>query len=627
MIPAAAFVAWFFAAEYETVVTAPAADHAAGERTASVELVTAPRASADDLLRLVPGLLVSRHGAEGKGRQLFLRGFDAGHGSDVEVTVDGIPWNETSNVHGHGYLDLQTLIPEAVRSISVEKGSHRLDQGPFATAGSVRFRLGLLADRRGGRVGYEIGSTGRHRVVATVAPAEGSSFAAAEAITDRGYGENRQTERAALLGRTVLFADGRGELAALAGLHAGRFGEPGVVPAALVARGEVGFYDSLSPDTTGQSARAFAALSWSRGGTRALLHGGARRLLLQENFTGYLLDDQRGDRLAQRHVAFGGGLRLQHEEAIGDRLVLTGGIDGHAERIDQGEDRIDAAHVAFAERRRLAASQASLAAHAGVRWLPLSFARLEGGVRGQAFAVDGSLRPVALPRASLMVYPGSALTLLLAHGRGVRPPEARAGAAATAISDTTDASVRFTGGAFSAALGGFAAFVQGEQIYDHLSATTLEVGDTRRLGVEAELTVRPLRWLALRADASAVDARFRDSGQAVPGAPSLLGALEAHVHTERGLLAGGRVLAVGARPLAYGARAGAVGVADVLVGWRGGWWDLSLTVENLLDARWREGEFNYPSWFDRSEARSALPRLHYAAGPPRTIRVGAGARF
>ncbi|HWN69146.1 MAG TPA: TonB-dependent receptor plug domain-containing protein [Haliangium sp.] len=91
---------------------APVIPHTATERAVDAGTIAATaRRSADDLLRLVPGLHVRRHGGEGEALQIFLRGFDAVHGPDVEVRVSGIPINEMSNVHGHGYVDVGFVIP------------------------------------------------------------------------------------------------------------------------------------------------------------------------------------------------------------------------------------------------------------------------------------------------------------------------------------------------------------------------------------------------------------------------------------------------------------------------------------------------------------------------------------
>ncbi len=74
-----------------------------------------PVNSAQDLMRNVPGLITAQHAGGGKAEQIFLRGFDVDHGTDVAASVDGIPVNMPSHGHGQGYLDLHFLIPETVK--------------------------------------------------------------------------------------------------------------------------------------------------------------------------------------------------------------------------------------------------------------------------------------------------------------------------------------------------------------------------------------------------------------------------------------------------------------------------------------------------------------------------------
>jgi outer membrane receptor protein involved in Fe transport len=644
-------------------LTTLAPQNSAERRIDAAVLDTTPRSSADDLLRLVPGLLITRHGAEGKGRQIFLRGFDAVHGADLEVTVDGVPWNEASNVHGQGYLDLGTLIPESLVAMDAHKGSFRLAQGPFATAGSLRFELGVAPERRGTRLDYQIGSHDRHRLVASLSRHDGGSFLVAEALRDDGYGRNRGTERVALVGRATLVATRAHQLALFGGAHAARFGEPGTVPLAWQQAGKVDFYDSLTAPARSTSARAFAALRWSGlddggGVSSVLLYAQLRRLRLDENFTGFLIDAQRGDRLEQHHLAGGGGLRLTHEQPLGPHLQLQGGLDALGEQLQQHEDRLDGAGSPFTRNRTLGGRQATLGLRAGAAWSPVDWARLEGGLRAQLFAFDvaDEARPggergrrattAFLPRLSATFQAQPTLSFLLAYGRGVRPPEARAaleppvptgagdrsayrgGPIRPTISDDFEAGLRFLpDDRLELGLGAFAIFIAREQVFDHLSGTNLTLNGTRRPGLEADATFRPLDWLTLRADLTATRARFVASEQPVPGAPTLFGSLEAHARHGSGLSGGGRFFAVGPRPLAHGARAGALSMLDVLLQYRRAFWELSLSVDNLLGTRLREGEFNHASWFDRAESRSAVPRVHYAAGPPRTLRAGLGARF
>ena len=66
------------------------------------DLRTRPISSTQDLLQLTPGLVIAQHAGGGKAEQIFLRGFDADHGTDVAISVDGVPVNMVSHGHGQG---------------------------------------------------------------------------------------------------------------------------------------------------------------------------------------------------------------------------------------------------------------------------------------------------------------------------------------------------------------------------------------------------------------------------------------------------------------------------------------------------------------------------------------------
>lgn len=123
---------------YESLVVGHAPDsEASASRIENHDFDLRPLSSPNDLLNVVPGLLAVQHQGGGKADQLFLRGFDADHGTDVGVFVDGVPINMPSHTHGQGYADLHWIIPEAIERIDVEKGSYDPRYGDFATAGTV----------------------------------------------------------------------------------------------------------------------------------------------------------------------------------------------------------------------------------------------------------------------------------------------------------------------------------------------------------------------------------------------------------------------------------------------------------------------------------------------------------
>ncbi len=107
------------------------------------QLAEVPRANASDLLRLAPGILLTNEGGEGHAEQVYMRGFDAREGQDVEFTVGGVPINESGNLHGNGYADTHFIIPELIESLRVVEGPFDPRQGNYAVAGSADYELGL----------------------------------------------------------------------------------------------------------------------------------------------------------------------------------------------------------------------------------------------------------------------------------------------------------------------------------------------------------------------------------------------------------------------------------------------------------------------------------------------------
>jgi outer membrane cobalamin receptor len=90
-------------------------------------------------MRLVPGLFIAQHMGGGKAEQIFIRGFDADHGTDLNVSVDGMPVNMVSHIHGQGYADLHFLIPETVATYDFGKGPYYTGYGDLATAGYLSY--------------------------------------------------------------------------------------------------------------------------------------------------------------------------------------------------------------------------------------------------------------------------------------------------------------------------------------------------------------------------------------------------------------------------------------------------------------------------------------------------------
>src|SRR5688572_5231200 len=121
----------------QEVVITPQSTGASFHTISKIDLNLQPVRSAQDILRTVPGLFIGQHQGGGKAEQIFLRGFDIDHGTDINVTVDGLPVNMVSHAHGQGYADLHFLIPELTGTVDYGKGPYYSQHGNMGTAGYV----------------------------------------------------------------------------------------------------------------------------------------------------------------------------------------------------------------------------------------------------------------------------------------------------------------------------------------------------------------------------------------------------------------------------------------------------------------------------------------------------------
>ncbi len=630
-------------------------------RVTAREFAFVPRRTAEDVLELVPGLTLVQHGSEGKGHQFFLRGFDAIHGADLELTVEGVPINEWSNIHAQGYIDLGFVIPELVSAVEVTKGPFGIDQGAFAMAGSAQYSLGVPLSELGTRATYTAGTTRRQRGLITHSPkgGDGSTFIAAELLHDDGFGQNRGIERANLLGQvTLLDSERLGTLRALGSLYLARFELPGALRSEDVQADRIGLYDAYDRGAGGNSRRMIGALSYERQAgaarVRATLFGGYRRLGLLENFTGYLLDPLAGDRRDQRQSTWSVGSSVDLGLQVAPGVQVDGGLGMRGDAFAQRQEHVDQARAVLGRERDLRGEQALFSAKLGLVLEPLAQLRLRAGARADvarvvareplavavAEAGGGTLAALS-PRLSIDARLDPRLVLFGAYGRGFRPPEARAfssfepartgladdlytgGEPAMTSTDSFELGARYgdPGRRYGIGFAAFATFIERESVYDHVSGVNLELNGTRRLGAELELSARPWAGLELRGFATLVEARFVQSGNPVPLAPRQTGGFSVMAGRERGPRAGLRGLFVAPRPLPHGARGATLPVLDATLGWHWQRIYLDAEIENPLDLRLREGEYHYASHWNPDGAASQIPVLQVVAGPPRNVRV------
>jgi hypothetical protein len=296
------------------VVSRPPVQSASAMVLAPRDLSILPRTSPNDVLRVVPGLLTSQHQGGGKADQLFLRGFDADHGSDISLFVDGVPVNLPSHAHGQGYADLHWLIPEAIAHLDVEKGAYDVRHGDFTTAGSVNLVTRDSFDSSS--VQYTIGGfptqagkvVAQGRFVGIAAPSLPGAAArlhpwvAFEAAYDDGpFAHPENLSRYNLFGKLTYDAGEHTRIGIFLEGYGSGWSGSGQIPARDVGR--IGRFGSEDPSEGGQTERqmltAFAHYKTSEQQLDATLYVTRYRLSLFNDFTFYLNDPLHGDEIEQ----------------------------------------------------------------------------------------------------------------------------------------------------------------------------------------------------------------------------------------------------------------------------------------------------------------------------------------
>ena len=222
------------------------------------------QSSAGKMLEQAPGLFLANEGGAGHADQVFLRGFDAEQGQDIEFTVEGVPINEVDNTDGHGYADTHFIIPEVVKTLRVVEGPFDPHQGDFAVAGGANYELGVVD--RGTTIAQTVGQFGTQRTLALWAPKteRDATFGAVQVFNSAGYGVNRADTSATAMGQYEGTLGERGVWRLLATAYATHYKSAGVVRAADVDAGKINFDGTEDPSQGGDAQRTTRCRSRSR---------------------------------------------------------------------------------------------------------------------------------------------------------------------------------------------------------------------------------------------------------------------------------------------------------------------------------------------------------------------------
>ena len=286
-----------------------------------------PINNSQEILRSVPGLFIGQHAGGGKAEQLFIRGFDVDHGTDVNITVDGIPVNMPSHAHGQGYADLHFVIPEFISNVSFDKGPYFADKGNFATAGFVEFKTKDFLESNftkieAGQFNTLRGVLGLNLLKNDKSINNQSLFLGTEAYFTDGYFEHPQD-----FNRFNMMLKYHGKIsennfltAYFSGLSS-KWNASGQIPERAIEDGTIGSFGAIDPNEGGKTSRYnFTA------NLRTYLKDGAKLthqiyfskylFELYSNFTFFLNDPINGDQIRQKENRSLYGLNSTFEKNV-----------------------------------------------------------------------------------------------------------------------------------------------------------------------------------------------------------------------------------------------------------------------------------------------------------------------
>jgi outer membrane receptor protein involved in Fe transport len=359
------------------------------------DLAVNPVTSTQEVLRSVPGLFIGQHAGGGKAEQLFLRGFDIDHGTDVAISVDGLPANMVSHAHGQGYADLHFVIPETIENISYGKGSYDKSIGNFATAGHVDFRT--MDYVRENSISAEIGDFNYQRYVGLVQVLDNtntSAYIATEYLTFDGPFDSPQNfDRVNLFGKLNYVADNGNELGISISRFDSEWDASGQIPQRAVDRGLIGRFGAIDDTEGGKTSRTNVTINYDfeisdNQQLSTHLYYSNYDFLLYSNFTFFLIDPVNGDQIRQRESRnlAGFDVAYTYETKLGDhRLDLTSGIRLRNDRTDGSELSRTLNRSTTLENIQLGdINETNTSAFAGVTWHLNDFL-IDAGLRLERF--------------------------------------------------------------------------------------------------------------------------------------------------------------------------------------------------------------------------------------------------
>ncbi len=629
-----------------------------------------PINSAQDLMRNVPGLVTAQHAGGGKAEQIFLRGFDVDHGTDVSASVDGIPVNMPSHGHGQGYLDLHFLIPETVKNTEIAKGTYDAANGDFTTAGAVKFRTldrldnNLFQLQIGAVPTQRTPSVSRGLLMYQLPTSDKiSSYVASEYIFAPSYFEASQDfKRFNVMSKTNFEVGKNGNLKLLLSHFHSTWNASGQIPERAVENGAITRFGAIDNTEGGKTSRQNASLTYTQiaqnQSFEAQIYASKYDFSLFSNFTFFANDSINGDMINQKDDRFIAGFNSKYVVS-NSKNKLTVGVGLRYDDINNG--------LFLAPKRQITETTASAIIYETATHLYAKNEfeltpklRAEIGLRLNYFnfdvrdnlPTDANRENYTAKNNQFQIAPKTNITysflnnykLFLNAGRGFHSNDARSVVQDRGNSKLPDA----WGGEIgmqmrplsklliSAAVWGLE--LDNELVFVGDDGTTENNGASRRVGIDVGVRATLTDWLFVDADVNFSRGRLLEkrfggalpTDNLIPLAPNVTstGGLTTRFPYKNGQIEGSlRYRFVGERAAneANTVRALGYNVVDLTTFYKQKRFSIGFTVENLLNTQWNEAQFDTESRLQNE--KEAVSELHFTPGTPFAAKVILGINF
>jgi hypothetical protein len=614
-----------------------------------IDLETAPYKSSQEVLRKVPGLIIGQHAGGGKAEQIFLRGFDIDHGTDVNLSVDGLPVNMVSHAHGQGYADLHFLIPEVIDEIDFGKGPYYADKGNFTTAGYVDFSSKHSLDESLVQLEY-----GQHNTFRTLGMFDivnndkHAAYLASEYLLSDGFFESSQNfHRINLFAKYTTQLDENDKLTLLASHFTSKWDASGQIPQRAVENGTITRFGAIDDTEGGQTSRTNLKLDYnkylnSKSFIRNSVFFTHYDFELYSNFTFFLNDPVNGDQIRQKEDRNIFGVSSEWNYSLpNDNHLIQVGISLRKDEINDNELSSTADRTSTLTQRQLGdVNETNISAYVNTEW-NLGKWLINPAIRldyfkfnyydqlANSYATQSSSKSLISPKLNFIRSFSKELQTYVKTGLGFHSNDTRV-VVAGQYEDILPAAYGVDLGVIwkpiprlviNGAL--WYLFLEQEFVYVGDEGIVEPSGKTERYGLDFGLRYQLTDWLFADADFNyslANSVEEPEGADYIPLAPKYTSSGGLAIHHPSGFYGSFRYRFIGDRPANEFNTLIAEGylITDMNLGFKWKQLDMGINIDNLFNSEWNETQFSTQSRLENE--MGSTEEIHFTPGTPFFIK-------